>query len=94
MNDRVRRVHCSNGFYEFDSHTTTKIYKIMSKKEEELITMSYLKSNKIPYHVHNDTIISFPQTSPQFENLYCKYTECVHHDDSKTPIILIHNFTN
>jgi hypothetical protein len=25
MNDRVRRVHCSNGFYEFDSHTTTKL---------------------------------------------------------------------
>jgi len=25
MNDRVRGVHCSNGFYEFDSHTTTNI---------------------------------------------------------------------
>ena len=24
MNDRVFGVHCSNGFYEFDSHTTTK----------------------------------------------------------------------
>jgi hypothetical protein len=29
MNDRVRRVHCSNGFYEFDSHTTTNNIKII-----------------------------------------------------------------
>jgi len=28
MNDQVFGVHCSNGFYEFDSHTTTKIYKL------------------------------------------------------------------
>jgi hypothetical protein len=34
MNDRVRRVHCSNGFYEFDSHTTTNKYKNMTKKLE------------------------------------------------------------
>ena len=25
MNDRVVGLHCSNGFYEFDSHTTTNI---------------------------------------------------------------------
>jgi len=25
MNDQVFGVHCSNGFYEFDSHTTTNI---------------------------------------------------------------------
>jgi len=25
MNDQVFGVHCSNGFCEFDSHTTTKI---------------------------------------------------------------------
>ena len=29
MNDQVFGVHCSNGFCEFDSHSTTKIYKIM-----------------------------------------------------------------
>ena len=30
MNDQVFGVHCSNGFCEFDSHTTTKYkYKIM-----------------------------------------------------------------
>jgi hypothetical protein len=29
MNDRVRGVHCSNGFYEFDSHTTTNNIKII-----------------------------------------------------------------
>jgi len=33
MNDQVFGVHCSNGFCEFDSHTTTKIYK-------------YVRSNK------------------------------------------------
>ena len=27
MNDQVFGVHCSNGFCEFDSHSTTKIYK-------------------------------------------------------------------
>ena len=26
-------LHCSNGFCEFDSHTTTKIYKIMKQKK-------------------------------------------------------------
>jgi len=31
MNDQVFRVHCSNGFCEFDSHSTTKIYKIMKE---------------------------------------------------------------
>jgi len=30
MNDQVFGVHCSNGFCEFDSHSTTKIYKIMT----------------------------------------------------------------
>ena len=34
MNDRVRGVHCSNGFYEFDSHTTTIKYKIMIVKSK------------------------------------------------------------
>ena len=29
MNDQVFGVHSSNGFCEFDSHSTTKIYKIM-----------------------------------------------------------------
>jgi hypothetical protein len=37
MNDRVRRVHCSNGFYEFDSHTTTNNIKIIVCFKEELI---------------------------------------------------------
>ena len=33
MNDQVFGVHCSNGFCEFDSHTTTKKYKIMTRNE-------------------------------------------------------------
>ena len=42
MNDRVRRVHCSNGFYEFDSHTTTNIQTKYDKYWIILIT----KTNK------------------------------------------------
>ena len=39
MNDRVRRVHCSNGFREFDSHTTTmnKLTEIEIDSIKELI---------------------------------------------------------
>jgi len=33
MNDQVFGVHCSNGLCEFDSHTTTIKYKIMTKNE-------------------------------------------------------------
>ena len=47
MNDRVRRVHCSNGFYEFDSHTTTK-YINMNKVKlyliKKLLSSLYLKN--------------------------------------------------
>ena len=43
LNVQVFRVHCSNGFYEFDSHTTTKIinmyealehYKVYKQKQK------------------------------------------------------------
>ena len=33
MNDQVFGVHCSNGFCKFDSYTTTKKYKIMTRNE-------------------------------------------------------------
>lgn len=56
-------------------------------------TLNYLKTNNIPYHINNNTLISFPQTSPQFDNLYCTQTICINNDTSSTtPIILIHNF--
>ena len=45
MNDYVVKLHCSNGFCEFDSHTTTKICKIMiikSKITGRDITTEYL----------------------------------------------------
>ena len=65
----------------------------MSKLKQKQITLNYLQNNNIPYFIHNNTIISIPQTSPQFENLYCQYTKCVHNDDSNnSPIILIHNY--
>jgi hypothetical protein len=37
MNDRVRRVHCSNGFCKFDSYTTTNNMKNNNMFKEELI---------------------------------------------------------
>jgi len=56
----------------------------MSKLKQKQITLNYLQNN---------TIVSFPQTSPDFENLYCKYTKIIHQDDNlQTPIILIHNY--
>ena len=65
----------------------------MSKLKNKQITLNYLKNNNIPHIIQNNTIVSFPQTSPDFENLYCKYTKCIHQDDNnQTPIILIHNY--
>ncbi len=65
----------------------------MSKLKQKQITLNYLQNNNIPHIIQNNTIVSFPQTSPQFENLYCNYTKCIHQDNnSQTPIILIHNY--
>lgn len=60
-------------------------------------TLNYLKNNNIPYHINNKTLISFPQTSPQYEQLYCTQTKQINNERngvscSTTPIILIHNF--
>ena len=33
MDDYVFEIHCSNGFCKFDSYTTTKKYKIMTRNE-------------------------------------------------------------
>ena len=52
MNDRVRGVHCSNGFCKFDSYTTTKyinmnkvkmIQKEYSQSTSQLIARSKTK---------------------------------------------------
>ena len=62
-------------------------------KQQIKTTLNYLTTNKIPHHIYNNTIISFPQTSPQFDNLYCTNTTCIHNNsNNKTPIILIHNY--
>ena len=54
MNDQVFGVHCSNGFREFDSHTTTKNIQIMkftythiSKEYTEITEYKINKNNKI-----------------------------------------------
>jgi hypothetical protein len=41
MNDRVRRVHCSNGFCKFDSYTTTKIINMNKEEMEEVVNKYY-----------------------------------------------------
>jgi len=65
----------------------------MSKLKNKKITLNYLKNNNIPHIIQNNTIVSFPQSSPDFENLYCKYTKIIYQDnDPKTPMILIHNY--
>jgi hypothetical protein len=47
MNDRVFGVHCSNGLCEFDSHTTTKIYKIMNKEEMEEVLVELIENGEL-----------------------------------------------
>ena len=54
MNDYVFKVHCSNGFYEFDSHTTTINNKIMeftythiTENNTEITKYTINKNNKI-----------------------------------------------
>ena len=63
-----------------------------TKSQHKQTTLNYLTTNNIPHHIHNNTIISFPQTSPQFENLACPHTQIIHQDNNQTPIILIHNY--
>jgi uncharacterized membrane protein YkvI len=66
MNDRVRGVHCSNGFYEFDSHTTTNKYKNMTKKLENrwaeiimivMITIVLMSSCSVMKYDSNGSLI-------------------------------------
>jgi len=54
MNDQVFGVHCSNGFYEFDSHTTTKIinnmkftYTHITENYTEITEYKIDKNNKV-----------------------------------------------
>ena len=67
----------------------------MSKLTEKQITLNYLNNNNIQHYIQNNIIISFPQTSLQYENLYCTQTQQVHiENDNQTPLILIHSITN
>jgi len=41
-------------------------------------TINYLKTNNIKhFNLLNTLIISFPTTSPQFDNLYCQQTKLI-----------------
>jgi len=47
----------------------------MSKLKNKQITLNYLKNNNIKYYKLFNTIISFPITSIQNDNLHCNYTK-------------------
>ena len=63
----------------------------MSKLKEKQISLNYLNDNNIKYFKLFNTIISFPKTSIQNENLHCEFTKLI---ESNNTIILIHNYTN
>ena len=61
----------------------------MSKLKNKQITLKYLKNNNIKYFKLFNTIISFPKTSIQNENLHCNYTKLYYIFDIT---ILIHKY--
>ena len=61
----------------------------MKTKVNNLTTKRFVIRKSL---IGKHTIISFPQTSPQFENLYCPHTQIIHQDNNQTPVILIHNY--
>ena len=47
----------------------------LTKQQNKQITLNYLNNNNITYYTNNNTIISFPKTSIQNENLHCTFTK-------------------
>ena len=71
-------------------YVTTKKYTMqLTKLQNKQITLNYLNNNNITYYTNNNTIISFPINSIQNDNLHCKYTKLIQHNNT---IILIHNY--
>ena len=61
----------------------------MSKLKNKQITLNYLKNNNIKYYKIFNTIISFPKTSIQNDNLHCNYTKLYYIFDTT---ILVHKY--
>ena len=61
----------------------------MSKLHNKQITLNYLKNNNIKYYKIFNTIISFPVTSIQNENLHCIYTKYYYIFNT---VILVHKY--
>ena len=61
----------------------------MSKLKNKQITLKYLKNNNIKYFKLFNTIISFPKTSIQNENLHCTFTKLYYIFNTT---ILIHKY--
>ena len=47
----------------------------MTKNQNKKITLNYLKNNNIKYFKLLNTIVSFPKTSIQNDNLHCTFTK-------------------
>jgi hypothetical protein len=61
----------------------------MSKLKNKQITLNYLKNNNIKYFKLFNTIVSFPITSIQYENLHCIYTKYYYKFNT---VFLIHKY--
>ena len=71
-----------------DNITELKNYT-MSKSTNKQITLNYLNNNNIKYYKIFNTIISFPITSIQNENLHCNYTKYYYIFNT---VILVHKY--
>ncbi len=70
---------------ELNKNYTMTLSKLQNKK----ITLNYLKNNNIKYFKIFDTIISFPKTSIQNDNLHCIFTKYYYIFNN---VILIHKY--
>ena len=61
----------------------------MTKNQNKKITLNYLKNNNIKYFKLLNTIVSFPKTSIQNDNLHCTFTKL--HYIFNT-VILVHKY--
>ena len=61
----------------------------MTKNQNKKITLNYLKNNNIKYFKLLNTIVSFPKTSIQNDNLHCTFTKLYY---TFNTVILVHKY--
>ena len=60
-----------------------------SKLQNKKITLNYLKNNNIKYFKLLNTIVSFPKTSIDNDNLHCTFTKLYY---AFNTVILVHKY--